>query len=569
MRAAVQLLTQETPEARAQERRSPTVATSAGFAPLTKMIVASLALLTGLVGMATAQEPADRPAQKPLMVGFGSADITPDMETKKPVWMAGYGNGRRATGVHDPLMARVVTLAHDDQKIAIVSVDLIGLQYPEVKRIREELADFAYVLVTSTHNHEGPDVIGIWGRGPISRGVDDAYVDLIIARVVQACRDADGSAVAATAKLGTESNEELLGDSRLPKVKDPILRALRFDRAGTDEPIGLLVQWNCHPEALGPKNTLLTADFPAATVDKLSKQYGCPVVYASGALGGLMAPPDGVIKSDAGEPLLEGDFEFSNQYGYAVAKVAAAAIDGSRAIELRPLRVEKQTIAIPVKNPLYRLARLLGVLKRDVYLWTGSPDEVGAKVTSENRDLSVGKLTAVESEVACLALGDLRIACIPGELYPELVYGNFQEPAADGVDYPEASLEPTVESNFPRKSWMLLGLANDEVGYIIPKRQWDKAAPYAYGKPDGQYGEINSCGPDTAPIVMQTLRDLVERIDGPPDASTDSRNVPAVRVKVEEGPAVVVKSASEESEVRVPTPAPVAIPVPAETSSGQ
>jgi hypothetical protein len=52
----------------------------------------------------------------------------------------------------------------------------------------------------------------------------------------------------------------------------------------------------------------------------------------------------------------------------------------------------------------------------------------------------------------------------------------------------------------------MLGLANDEIGYIIPRRQWDKHEPYAYGKEHGQYGEINSCGSLTAPIIMAALK---------------------------------------------------------------
>jgi hypothetical protein len=40
----------------------------------------------------------------------------------------------------------------------------------------------------------------------------------------------------------------------------------------------------------------------------------------------------------------------------------------------------------------------------------------------------------------------------------------------------------------------------------LPRRQWDKEAPHAYGKDGGQYGEINSCGHDVAPIVMQALK---------------------------------------------------------------
>jgi hypothetical protein len=55
------------------------------------------------------------------------------------------------------------------------------------------------------------------------------------------------------------------------------------------------------------------------------------------------------------------------------------------------------------------------------------------------------------------------------------------------------------------RRWMLLGLANDEIGYIIPKRQWDQRPPFAYGRTHSQYGEIHSCSPDVAPIIMQAL----------------------------------------------------------------
>src|SRR5262245_66086275 len=68
---------------------------------------------------------------EPLRVAFGEADITPEIgQGKKPVWMAGFAHGRAATGVHDPLMARAVVLDDGQRKFALVSVDLVGLQYP-------------------------------------------------------------------------------------------------------------------------------------------------------------------------------------------------------------------------------------------------------------------------------------------------------------------------------------------------------------------------------------------------------------------------------------------------------
>jgi hypothetical protein len=56
---------------------------------------------------------------------------------------------------------------------------------------------------------------------------------------------------------------------------------------------------------------------------------------------------------------------------------------------------------------------------------------------------------------------------------------------------------------------MLVGLGNDELGYFVPKRQWDEKPPFAYGRKTAQYGEVNSVGPDTAAVICEVFRDLV------------------------------------------------------------
>lgn len=451
---------------------------------------------------------------QPLRAGFGESDITPALQDDRPVWLAGYGQGRAATGVHDPLSARCVALDDGQRKIALVSVDLIGLQYPQTKRIREKLAGFDYVLIASTHNHEGPDVIGIWGRNAISRGVDDEYLSLVVDRVVESVRAAETQMTEVSAEFGTAEDENLLRDSRQPYVFDGVLRVIAFHASNGRKPAGLVVQWNCHPEALGSRNTLISADFPWATVAALKKQYDCPVVFFSGAVGGLMAPPGGRFKNDRGEPLESGQYEFAQFYGEAVANLAAKAIDGAKPIEVTPFVVSAKAVAIPLENPVYGAARSIGILQREGRRWTGDGEDLGEPVGAQE---SAEGPIAVETEVAYLRLGELHVAAIPGELYPELVYGRFQEPADPGADFPDAPLELPVAKAMPGEKWMLLGLANDEVGYIIPKRQWDQAPPFAYGRPKSQYGEINSCGPEVAPILMQALANRVR------EAANDTR----------------------------------------------
>ena len=445
-----------------------------------------------------------------LQIGMASADVTPQLLDDRPVWMAGYGQGRRATGVHDPLMTRALVLSDGSRRVAIVGIDSIGLQLPTVRRIRERLSDYTYVLVASSHDHEAPDVIGIWGASPLQHGVDNAYLDLVVERTVGAVRAAEKLLTPSSAAYGTTSAPQLLRDSRQPYVLDDVLRVVAFYSAADsarEKPTGLLVQWNCHPEELGSRNTLLTADFVYATVAELEKRHGCPVVYVSGALGGLLAPPGGLYQADSGKELPGGTFEYAERYGRDVALAAARAVESASPVELTPLEAFTETVYVPVENPAYRLAQTLGVLRRDSFLWTGDPTSRGEPPVGERRK----DLAALETEVGIMRLGEIVAACIPGELYPELVYGKLQEPVETGADFPDAAREPHVTKLLRSKKLLVVGLANDEIGYLIPKRQWDVRPPYCYGRRTSQYGEINSCSADAAAIVMQSLARCAER----------------------------------------------------------
>jgi hypothetical protein len=209
--------------------------------------------------------------------------------------------------------------------------------------------------------------------------------------------------------------------------------------------------------------------------------------------------------------LEEGDFEYCRLYGDAVADLAVQAVENSGQISLTPIRVASQEIALPMWNPVYQLGATLGLIRRQAYLWTGDYSRLGEAVDIVR---ARGK-AAIASEVACLKLGQLHVVGIPGELYPELVYGQFQQPVEPNVDFPDAPLEKAVVESIQSDKFLLIGLANDEVGYIIPKRQWDDQAPYAYGRETKQYGEVNSIGPETAPIIMRALEECVQQAASP------------------------------------------------------
>ena len=168
-------------------------------------------------------------------------------------------------------------------------------------------------------------------------------------------------------------------------------------------------------------------------------------------------------------------------------------------------------VFIPLANPGYRMGRAIGVLSRQAFAWIGRADSAGAPLPASQVEGDI----ALESEVAYVRAGDLHIAGIPGELYPELVYGQYQSPVEPNADFPDAAIEPPVMASLPGKQVLIIGLANDEVGYIIPKRQWDDLAPFAYGRTEQQYGEVNSVGPEVAPILMKGLQVRVRQASRP------------------------------------------------------
>ncbi len=433
------------------------------------------------------------PAAETVRVGFG-----------KPVYMAGFGQNRIAKGVHDPLVARAVVFQDGGRKLALVSIDVVGFFYPNVVAVREKLPGFTYVLVSSTHNHEGPDTLGLWGPNPFTSGVDPTYLQHVEDQIIKAVRAADAAAKPAAARLGTARAPELLHDAREPYVKHDELVALEFTDPQTRKCAGIVVQWNCHPETLESKNTLISADFVGYTVEELRERHRCPVVYLTGTVGGLMTSMHVSVKDEQGKVLPEASFEKTERYGRLIGQLADKALASAKSVPLTPLEARRRQVCIPMDNKLYQVGRQLGVLKRQGFLWTGDPAKAEP---ADPKELT--KPLAIQTEVGWLRLGDLQIAAIPGEIYPELVLDKVQDPPDPGADFPDAPIEPAIYKQMRSPYRMLIGLANDEVGYIIPKRQWDEKPPFCYGRTKPQYGETNSVGPNTAPILCEAFKSLV------------------------------------------------------------
>jgi hypothetical protein len=446
-------------------------------------------------------EPAEKSS---LQAGFGETDITPELDAK-PIYLAGFGQNRKATGIHDCLRARAIVIKDGSSKIALAAVDVVGLFLPNVLRVRQQLPGFSYIAVSSTHNHEGPDTLGLWGPNPFTSGLDPAYMKHLESQIVRAIQKADANAKPVTARLGTAQAPELLHDGREPYIKHDELVAIQFLDPQTAQMRGVLVQWNCHPETLGDKNTDISSDFVGPTVNHLRKRYGCPVIYFSGTVGGLMTSLHVDVKDDRGQTLADGTVEKTERYGRLVGQLAERALKSAKPVVLTPMAARSREVFIPMDNQRFQLGRQLGVLQREAFIWEGNPSKA---VPADERVKD--KRLCMRTEVGWLRLGELDVALIPGEIYPELVLDKVQDPPDPGADFPEAPIEPAIYKQLRGPYRMIIGLANDEIGYIIPKRQWDEKPPFCYGRSKAQYGEVNSVGPDTAPVLCKAFQELVQ-----------------------------------------------------------
>src|SRR5262249_46792635 len=147
----------------------------------------------------------------------------------------------------------------------------------------------------------------------------------------------------------------------------------------------------------------------------------------------------------------------TERYGRSIGELADFAVKTGNPIRLEPIEIRSRQVYIPLDNKGYQALRRIGTLKREAFIWADNPDRADPADDKDAR-----QRVALQTEVAWLLLGDLDIAAIPGEIYPELVLDKVQDPPDPGADFPDAPIEPAIYKQLKGPHRMLIGLANDE-----------------------------------------------------------------------------------------------------------
>lgn len=442
------------------------------------------------------------PVSEKFTVGFAKEILLPDDIDKTKYYIAGYGENNPAKGVIDPQYAHAVFIDDNSGRggILLISLDIVGLLNKDVNIIREKLKDFCRLSgcrkidVVCTHNHAGIDTMGIWGPLPFS-GKNPKFMELLFEGVKKAAFTAFESRKDGDLYLGTIEVPDMQEDIRTPHVYSKTLTRFRFVPDDKSNEIWVL-NFASHSESLQGSNHLVSADFPCYLREKIKKTTNADTLYTVGAIGGMISmdiPEEDTLRKE--HRLIES----TRDIGY---KLADYAMKISNDTKLSPMvNYATKDFYAEAENIVLTIACEIGLLSADKY----------ASKKAKNYWL-------LKSEITYYEIGGKKILLLPCELFPELAFGGAlsKEKSATGKG-PE--INPPLLCDITEDDEILIfGLANDELGYVLPPNDFllNEKSPYVENGRDKfnrrHYEETNSLGPKTAHIIAKTVEEIVAEV---------------------------------------------------------
>jgi len=318
-----------------------------------------------------------------MRAGIARIDLTP--EPAVGVFMSGYTNShdKPSEGAHDPLFARVLLLDDDRRRIALVALDLIGLNPGRLPGMARNLGVDGLLLAAS-HTHGGPMVIDLevpygedrrWPEGT-------PYLSWVEERIAEGIAQAKAALQPVRLSVGRGAvdlsfNRRLLkpdgsvemiwGQNRERRHPygpvDPEVGVVRVDGL-EGQPVALLCHYACHPVVLGAENRWLTADFPGYTCAYLERQFpGALALFLQGGCGDLDPYVD--VQEDFGPAREQG--EVLGREVERVARERGVALEEEPGLELIRLSRECRRYYQPeercrIEYSLLRVGRDLAFL---------------------------------------------------------------------------------------------------------------------------------------------------------------------------------------------------------------
>jgi hypothetical protein len=410
-------------------------------------LILSLALIIPLSGQ-----------KSELWVGASSAKIIP--KKKETVFLAGTKVNRMATGVHDPIYAKAVFVSDGITSFALLSLDCIGLMYPDIEKIKQKVAkslkpeqfNADQIVVTSTHTHHAPDVVGLWGETRAKSGVNQRYLDRIIEISAKQIILARKKKKKATIKYGTTKyGEGWVANISIEGELDDEVSAIQFlDAKGKS--IATMTNFACHTTVLNGDATLISSDYAGGLYRRLDKKYKGVNIFLQGAIGGWVQPvntPD--------------NYENAMRTGERLGLVVTDVLTSGQIMDNKSVSFQTSKFKFPVENSNFKLLSNMKVVNRPF-------------------------TETVVSEISYFTIGDAAFVTHPGETSP--VYSTQSK-----------KMMPVKGPKF------VIGLGQDALGYILKPSFFSKNN----GIEHSEYLTSMSVHNRAAVIMMQEIQKLTSQ----------------------------------------------------------
>ncbi|MDH5770277.1 MAG: neutral/alkaline non-lysosomal ceramidase N-terminal domain-containing protein [Candidatus Bathyarchaeota archaeon] len=428
-----------------------------------------------------------------ILAGVVEVNITPP-----PVGtpLAGYGARRDGVGpsegIHDELYAKALVLSDGEQKVAIVTTDLIGIDLELTNSIRD-LAEKetgimkSNILIVASHTHSGP-AVKFNEMIPISntykREIEN-YRYTLRRKIASAIYAANKNLRNARIGVGKGEVFTIGANRRDPKgPMDPEVGVLRVDDERGNL-MGVLVNYACHPTVMGADNLLISADFPGYAMNLVERVKGEGVIalFTNGAKGNIST------RFTRREQTFREVERFGTILGAEVLKVLEQITTTSQAI----LKATIEKIALPFRKlpTLDEARRMVKESKQELeklrkegaphpYVRVAETTLQGAEGTL--RLVKKSKGDRLVSEIQVIRINDAALVGVPVELFVEI-----------GLE---------IKNKSGLKNAYIVGLANDYVGYVVTREAYE----------EGMYESLSTrLSPAGGEIILDTALKLIAK----------------------------------------------------------
>lgn len=390
-------------------------------------------------------------ASATLSAGAAKVSITPSLKQFPTLSLAGFGErlGKPAQGVRDDIFSRALVLSDGDTKVALVSTDLAGISPGMKDAVVAKVSALGFtadtVMLAATHSHSAPECLHPGGDAwPLGFGkFHPKFFDWTTERIAESIRIADSQALpayvgfAAAPLDGLNRNRRASGGG----VVDPTMTVMKIVTAGGGpgaRMLAMMVNFTAHPTMMGADSFLISGEWPGAMSRELERRLGGNAVamFFNGAEG------DQTTAGDFGS-----GWERVDAYGKAIAGQAWGLVE--RAVTSPDVDLQISTLMWTL--PKRRLSPAFMAS-------TGQEYQAGA-VSPKALDAIMARLFPAKVELQAVRVGNAALMAVPGEAITELGLQMKRDAASRGAEYP-----------------MIVGLANNAVGYILSFEQYDLGA---------------------------------------------------------------------------------------------